>query len=197
MPEATEGLLSRVRARVVNEASLAEGARALALGPSLRLGRGERARGDATPSLLADALESVVAAAFLAADLATAATLVRAAIGEAIANAVREASARAGSAAVDARAKDSKSLLQEIAQASDGRLPVYDLEQSGPVHSATFRARVSLGGEVVGRGEGRSKREAETRAAEDALASIAAQERSSRVARGLGEGDEEDDDAAT
>lgn len=204
LPAATEGLLSRVRARVVNEASLAEGARKLSLGPSMRLGRGEKAKGEATQGFLADALESIVAAAFLSVDLSAAARLVEASIGEAIATAVREASGAVGSATVDARAKDSKSLLQEIAQASDGKLPVYEVEQSGPVHSATFRARVSVGANVVGRGEGRSKREAETRAAEDALASIVAQDRATRgpkigdaVASGLTVGDEEDDDAAT
>jgi ribonuclease-3 len=209
LPTASEGLLSRVRARVVNEASLAEGARKLALGPSMRLGRGEKAKGEVTQGFLADALESVVAAAFLSVDLRSAATLVDASIGGAIAVAVREASGAVGASSVDARAKDSKSLLQEIAQASDGKLPVYDVEQSGPIHSATFRARVSVGVEVVGRGEGRSKREAETRAAEDALASIVAQDRTSRGpklatdalpedhATAFAVGDEEDDDAAT
>ncbi|MFI5300275.1 MAG: ribonuclease III [Polyangiales bacterium] len=205
LPEAAEGLLSRVRARVVNEASLADGARKLALGPSMRLGRGEKAKGEATQGFLADALESIVAAAFLSVDLSAASTLVHASIGDAIATAVLEAKGVVGATSVDARAKDSKSLLQEIAQASDGKLPVYDVEQSGPIHSATFRARVSVGGERVGRGEGRSKREAETRAAEDALASIVAQDRTTRgpktpveeLTAGLSSGDEEDDDAAT
>ncbi|MBI2390394.1 MAG: ribonuclease III [Deltaproteobacteria bacterium] len=175
LPGADEGLLSRARATAVNEAALAQAARAIDLGPALLLGRGEAASGGRERArTLADAFEAVVAATYLAGGVALAKELLDHALGEVVAGAVRgaasDARGTAGLAGVDARVKDAKSVLQEIVQRDGGPPPVYVHEEpSGPVHDRLFHARVMAGGRELGRGEGRSRREAEMRAAGDAL----------------------------
>lgn len=171
LPGADEGLLSRTRAAIVNEGSLAEGARALQLGPALRLGRGEAASGRDRNRTLADALEAVVAAAYLTFDLAGAGHLVQLAIGTRIDEVVSEATrSDAVLAHVDLRAKDAKSVLQELVQRGGRPPPTYDHDEpEGPVHARTFRARVSSDGRLLGVGEGASRQEAERQAASVAL----------------------------
>ena len=177
LPGADEGLLSRARASVVNEAALSAAARALDLGPALRLGRGEAASGGRERArILADALEAVIAAIYLAVGIEVAQSFVLGAVGESIAEVVREAQAlpaqdRGG---VDARAKDPKSVLQELIQREGGEPPTYELESTlGPVHDRVFRVRVEARGVSLGSGEGRSRREAEMRAASVALSAVA------------------------
>ncbi|MGZ3423008.1 MAG: ribonuclease III [Polyangiales bacterium] len=172
LPQADEGLLSRARASAVNEGALAAAARALDLGVHLRLGRGESASGGRDRArTLADALEAVVAAAYLASGLDGARAFVEEVLGDAITSAIRaaEGSAR-GHTGVDVRAKDPKSVLQEIVQRGGGPPPVYvHDEPTGPVHDRTFHARVLANGRELGRGEGHSRREAEMRAASEAI----------------------------
>jgi ribonuclease-3 len=175
LPHADEGLLSRARASVVNEAALATGARVIALGPSLLLGKGELASGgNDRPRTLADALEAVIAAVYLAAGLDAAAALVERALGDTVRAAVAQSAPREGTmdgtSAIDARVKDAKSVLQELVQRDGGVPPRYELEAAeGPVHERTFRVRAIVRGEVVGVGEGRSRRDAEMHAAAEAI----------------------------
>lgn len=175
LPTADEGLLSRARASVVNEAPLAAAARALDLGPHLRLGKGEEASGGRDRArTLADAMEAIIAAVYLAAGLEAARALVESSLGSTIEEAVRAAtSAPSSGRGVDARVKDAKSVLQELVQRRGGEPPSYQLEgQSGPVHERVFSVRVSARGVTLGRGEGRSRREAEMRAAAEALSAL-------------------------
>lgn len=176
LPGADEGLLSRARASVVNETALSAAARALDLGPALRLGRGEAASGGRERSrILADALEAVIAAIYLAVGIEVAQSFVLGAVGESIAEVVREAQTLpAQDRGVDARAKDPKSVLQELIQREGGEPPTYELESTlGPVHDRVFRVRVEARGVSLGSGEGRSRREAEMRAAAVALSAVA------------------------
>jgi ribonuclease-3 len=178
LPHADEGLLSRARASVVNEAALAAGARAIALGPALLLGRGEVASGgNDRPRTLADALEAMIAAVYLAAGLDAAASLVERALGDHVRETIEKSAPRAASAssAIDARVKDAKSVLQELVQREGAAPPTYELEATeGPVHERTFRVRAIVRGEVVGVGEGRSRRDAEMRAASQAIEKLRA-----------------------
>jgi len=170
LPTADEGLLSRARAAAVNEAALAGAARSIALGPALRLGRGEEASGGRDRArTLADAFEALVAAAYLAGGLALAESLLRDSLGDAIGAAVRGAAGDARGP-VDARVKDAKSVLQEIVQRDGGPPPVYEHgDPTGPVHDRVFHVRVIANGRELGRGDGRSRREAEMRAAGEAI----------------------------
>lgn len=166
LPHADEGLLSRARAAAVNEAALAAAARTIDLGSAIRLGRGEAASGGRERArTLADAFEALVAAAYLAGGMSLASELLDAALGDTIAAAVRGATGEARGL-VDARVKDPKSVLQELVQREGGPPPVYQHDDpSGPIHDRTFHARVLANGRELGRGDGRSRREAEMRAA--------------------------------
>jgi ribonuclease III len=157
-PYLTEGTGSLVRSRVVNEHALADAARHLRLADYVRLGRGEvKAQGAERASLLADTFEAVVAALYLERGYGAAKKFVRAALGEAIAHA---------SASPDAI--DPKTRLRQWAETTGRGTPHYEVESSGPAHATQFYATASIGGVVLGRGRGRSKKRAEARAAEDA-----------------------------
>ena len=161
-PEAREGALSRLRSRLVSTRALARLARRLAVGPALRLGVGEEATGGRDrPRVLAGAMEAILGAVYTDAGFAPAHALV------------------AGWFAADLRAlateakggwKDPRSLLQERLQRDRGQTPTYDVaSRGGPPHDPTFVVEVRLGDEILGSGEGSSKREASRRAAEAAL----------------------------
>jgi ribonuclease-3 len=159
-PTAREGDLSKMRAAVVDEQGLAGMARALDLGALLRLGRGEELTGGRQKaSLLADAMEAVVAAVFVEGGLAPVLALVDRFLGEAF--------ARAASGTLD---RDYKTQLQELAQSRLRATPRYRVvAEHGPDHSKTFDVETDVRGEVVGRGSGRSKKDAEQAAAKLAL----------------------------
>jgi ribonuclease-3 len=159
-PGAREGDLSKMRAAVVDEQGLAEMARALGLGELLRLGRGEELTGGREKaSLLADAMEAVVAAVYLAGGLEAVLGLVDRFLGEAF--------ARATAGTLD---RDYKTQLQELAQSRLRATPRYRvIAEHGPDHLKTFEVETDLRGEVVGRGAGRSKKDAEQAAAKLAL----------------------------
>jgi ribonuclease-3 len=154
-PDLPEGSLSEVRAGVVNARVLAEVARELDLGAYLLLGKGEDAAGGrAKRSILADALEAVIAAVYLDVGLETATRLVLRCFRERIAEGARGPGGR-----------DYKTRLQEVAaQRSLGR-PRYIVRGEGPDHAKRFFATVLVGGEALGDGEGRSKKQAEQAAA--------------------------------
>ncbi len=152
-----EGDLTRMRAALVCEQSLYEVAKELDLGRYLKLGRGEEAGGGRQrQSILADAVEAVIAAVYLDGGIGQARRLIeRVLLGRAPAAEER---------------RDYKTTLQEVAQRKSGQALTYHmLSQSGPDHNKTFLFEVRLNGEPVGQGEGRSKKEAEQAAARDAL----------------------------
>jgi ribonuclease-3 len=153
-PDLDEGSGSLVRSRVVNEAALARAARHLELGLVLRVGRGvKKENGAERPSLLADAFEAVVAALYLECGYDVAKEFVHAAL----ADDVREA-------ALAPSDVDPKTRLRQWAESRGLGTPEYDVSADGPAHSATYYATVRIG-DLVARGEGRSKKSAEGQAA--------------------------------
>jgi len=163
-PTAREGELSKMRAAVVDEQGLSEIARALDLGSLLRLGRGEELTGGRRKaSLLADAMEAVIAAVYLRSGFDAVLVIVDRFMGEAF--------ARAASGTLD---RDFKTQLQELAQSRMRATPRYRVvAEHGPDHSKTFEVETDLRGEVVGHGAGRSKKDAEQAAAKLALDALA------------------------
>ncbi len=161
-PEAREGALTRYKAVLVSETGLADVARDLDVGAAMRLGRGEeRSGGRSRPSVLADALEAVIAAVYLDGGFDAAAGVVRRLFGDRVSG-VRQVE----------RHVDFKTKLQEFAQARVRSVPTYRLVAEGSEQMRRYRAEVWIGGHCVGDGEGKSKKEAEqtaARAAFDAL----------------------------
>ena len=167
-PGLPEGDLSKLRASLVTEASLAELARELDLGAALRLGRGEsETGGDAKASLLADALEAVVAAIYLDSRAGRGLAAVHDAIARWIGPRIEQAEETAA-------VFDFKTGLQEWAQ-KRYKEPVHYriVAEGGPEHEKTFEAAVLLRQRELGRGRGRSKKQAEQAAARAALEAIA------------------------
>lgn len=163
-PQAQEGELSKLRSLIVNEESLARVARQHGLGDLLLLGRGEVLTGGRDKaSVLADALEAIMGAAYLTGGMAAVLTLVDRLFGEALAGV---ADGRNG--------QDYKSLLQEDVQNRLHIAPRYRVvSESGPDHEKIFEIEVTVGSDVVARSRGRSKKEAEQAAAKEALARLA------------------------
>ncbi len=164
-----EGDLTRVRAHLVREDSLARVALALGLPDVLRVSEGEaRGGGARRPSLLADALEALIGAAYLDGGHASAQALVERLFGEVIA--VTE---------VDNWAKDAKTELQEWLQARKLPVPAYRIVATrGQSHAQTFDVECAvptLG--LAERGEGKSRRAAEQDAAQRMLASLKASDK--------------------
>ena len=161
-PELPEGQLAKLRAAVVNMRALASVARGLDLGAYVRLGKGEEGTGGRDKSsILADTLEAVIGAVYLDQGLAVADGLVHRLFDPVIAR-----SARLGAGL------DWKTSLQELTAAEMLGVPEYHVEESGPDHQKFFRAYVRIGPQTYGRGEGRSKKEAEQQAAEAAWTAI-------------------------
>jgi len=160
-PGATEGELSKLRSRLVSEDTLSRVARRMGLGDALRLGRGEKlTQGHDKPSILADALEAVVAGIFLDGGLDAASACVKSAFGEELALCERMGGAKA----------DFKTGLQEICQRDFEALPHYrTIRETGPDHEKVFEVEILIRGDRYGVGIGRSKKEAEQMAARRAL----------------------------
>lgn len=165
-PDVAEGQLAKMRAAVVNARALADVARELDLGAHLRLGRGEEITGGRDKSsILADTLEAVIGAVYLEAGVSVAEQLVHRLFDPLV---ERAAGLGAG--------LDWKTSLQEITSALDLGAPEYSVDESGPDHAKAFRARVLVGAEVFGEGQGRSKKEAEQRAAEVAYRAVSSRQ---------------------
>lgn len=160
-PAASEGELTRLRAALVNEQSLAEMATRIDLGAALRLGRGEdRSGGRNKPSLLADALEAVFAAVFLDAGIDTARTVIAGLITPSLDALARDR----------APGHDAKTHFQERFQARYHSTPSYTLVgHSGPDHNRVWTVEMCAGDHLRTRGEGRSKKAAEQAAAAEGL----------------------------
>jgi ribonuclease-3 len=162
-PDMPEGALAKVRAAVVNTTVLAEVGRELDLGPVLLLGRGEDSSGGrAKPSILANAVEAVIAAVYLDGGWETATGFV-----------LRLLDHRIEEAAAGPGAEDFKTRLQEMVVRRVGKLPQYEVAGTGPDHARRYTATVIVGGAVVGEGEGRSKKDAEQAAAHAAFPAFA------------------------
>jgi ribonuclease-3 len=162
-PDRSEGELAKLRAAMVNMTMLADVARGLGLGSELRLGRGEELSGGrGKASILADALEAVFGAIFLDQGIGSAHTTIERLFRPKIEAYVRGEGER-----------DYKTILQELAAQDLGRLPEYRVSERGPDHEKEFTATVYLSGRELGRGTGRSKKEAEQHAAREAFDRLA------------------------
>ncbi len=159
-PDLTEGGLTRIKAALVRQSALASVARELGLGDYLLLGHGEETSGGRRKSsLLADLLEALVGAIFLSGGYEAARDFVLRHFEGLLQEVVNRASLR-----------DDKSALQELLQARGEPPPTYVvIETTGPPHKRWFTVEVTFDGQVIGRGEGGSKRAAEQAAAADAL----------------------------
>lgn len=154
-PDLPEGKLAQVRASVVNAEVLAEVAEEIDIGAALCLGKGEDASGGREkPSILSDAMEAVIGAVYLDGGWDASAELVMRLLGERI----TEGAAGPGG-------HDYKTRLQELSARAYDDLPRYRHTSEGPDHAKRFSATVSLNATVLGRGEGRSKKQAEQGAA--------------------------------
>ena len=161
MDKAHEGKLSRCRADIVCEDSLAETARGMGLGDLLYLGRGEEfSGGRQKPSILADAFEALVGAIILDGGYEAGRKAILKLLSE-----------RIELGATGKLNKDFKTKLQEKLQESDTgvRIVYRKTAESGPDHNKTFTVEVCINDRVAGTGTGQSKARAEQAAAEDAL----------------------------
>lgn len=164
-PALSEGHLSQLRALLVRWDALAQAAQRIDLGSYLVLGRGEELSGGRNrPSNLAGALEALIGAAFMDGGMGKARKLVLRLLKPDF----DEIAARGVTA-------DSKSELQHVAQTRWHQIPEYRLISSeGPDHAKLFTVEVCVGEQVLGRGQGRNKKQAELNAARQALETLAA-----------------------
>lgn len=158
-PDLPEGLLTKFRQYLVCESTLAGVAKKLSLGDYLRLGKGEAAgNGRERPSILADAVESLLAAVYLDGGMESAESLLLALMQEELEQCVQN------------RDGDFKTRLQQLVE-QDGNetLEYVVVGRSGPDHAPSYRIEARINSNTVGSGEGRSKHEAEQAAAKEAL----------------------------
>jgi ribonuclease-3 len=165
LPELTEGQLTVLRARLVRKEHLQTLAQQLNLGEHLILGRGEEnSQGRQRGSILADAMEAVIGAVFAESGWDNARTIILRLLEPSLAAITSES---------DAAEANPKGTLQEKLQAEGELPPVYRcLSETGPAHARVYEVVVEWQGRELGRGEGASKKEAETRAAQAALATL-------------------------
>ncbi len=155
-----EGEMSKIRAAAVCEKALNQFACAIKLGNYMMLGHGEEKGGGRTrPSILADAFEALLAAIFIDAGIDKVKAFLLPFISEKIREIVETGSS-----------KDFKTILQQIVQQEQGEILQYvTVGESGPSHMRVFEVEARLNSNVIGRGTGSSKREAEQMAAKEAL----------------------------
>lgn len=158
-PELPEGELTKLRASLVCEKSLYEFAKKIDLGKYLILSKGERNNGGAErPSILSDAFEALIAAIYIDGGIAPVSKHILNFVIPAIKNSKKK------------KINDYKTTLQEIIQKNPGEKLEYVLvKESGPDHNKHFVVEVHLNSNVIGKGGGRSKKEAEQQAAREAL----------------------------
>lgn len=158
-PQLHEGDLSRIRANLVNETQLARIARSLDLGKHLLLGKGEmQSSGWEKSSLLANALEAIIAAVYLDNGFEAAAVLI-----------AHHFKSLILSAPTITTGQDYKSRLQEAVQSSIKEIPQYQVvDESGPDHDKTFTVRMTVG-RITTEGSGKNKKSAQQEAARKAV----------------------------
>jgi len=161
-PAIPEGSMTKLRAELVCEKTLCETAKALDIGSFMRLGKGEdRSGGRERPSILADMVESVIAAIFLDSGMEEAQRFIHATVLNGV------------DVKAESRITDYKTALQEKVQEKPGASVSYALvSESGPDHNKTFTFAVMINGTASGIGKGRTKKEAEQMAARQALESL-------------------------
>ena len=160
-PQLAEGKMAKVRAAVVSRPTLAEVARSVGLGHHIELAPAEeRTGGREKDSILADAMEAVIGAAYLDGGIDEARDLIKRFWGDR----VRERAKQPG-------VKDYKTRLQEVL-ARDGRRPEYRTEGSGDDHDRRFHSDAWVDDSQLGSGDGKSKKEAEQGAARQALEAL-------------------------
>lgn len=155
-----EGKLSKLRAAVVCEESLAAIATDLGIGSYIILSKGERSTGgESKPAILCDVIEAIIAAIYLDAGMDEAERFVMKILRDTI----------EGCAAMQGDNTDYKTLLQEKVQGFGGNVSYEILAESGPDHSKVYVAGVYVNGELIAKGEGASKKKAHQIAAGKAL----------------------------
>jgi len=159
-PNSNEGILSKIRASLVNESGFTLLANAISLGEYIYLSPAEENNnGRHKPSLLSNAFEAVIGAIYLEAGLEKAKEV-----------AITLLEAAHPKIDLDTLSKDYKTALQELTQATHGVTPQYDLlGASGPDHKKEFEIGVSLNGKKIASAKGKSKKEAQQKAAKIAL----------------------------
>ncbi len=159
-PELPEGDLSKLRATIVSEPSLFKIAKRIDLGDYILLGRGEEHTGGrGKSSILANALEAIIAAIYLDGGMEKARAFVMSYFVPEIKNAMEQRISH-----------DYKTDLQEHCQGFNLTLPKYRVvKETGPDHQKTFEIEILINSKTYGSGVGRTKKEAEQRAAEEAL----------------------------
>jgi ribonuclease-3 len=167
-PELPEGQLAKLRASVVNMHALAGVARGLGeggLGAHLLLGKGEELTGGRDKaSILADGMEAVIGAVYLQHGIDPARALVHRLFDGLLAEAPRRGAGL-----------DWKTSLQELTASSGLGVPEYRVREAGPDHRKEFTATVIVAGDELGTGDGRTKKEAEQKAAEGAWRTLSEQ----------------------
>lgn len=155
-----EGEMSKIRAAAVCEKALCEYANKIELGSYMMLGHGEEKGGGRTrPSILADAFEALLAAIFIDGGIDKVKCFLLPFISVKIKEIVETGSS-----------KDFKTILQQIVQQEQGEILQYvTVGESGPSHLRVFEVEARLNSNVIGKGTGHSKREAEQMAAKEAL----------------------------
>jgi ribonuclease-3 len=173
--ELPEGQLAKLRSAVVNSKALAEVARGLGLGDFVKLGRGEESTGGRDKaSILADTLEALIGSVYLDHGIEVAFDLVKRLFGPLIAT-----SATLGAGL------DWKTSLQELTAVAGIGVPDYRVTETGPDHDKFFEADACVGGVAYGHGSGRSKKEAEQQAAEEAWRTIRETHAEALAAKGV------------
>ena len=162
-PQEDEGVLSKIRASLVNEKGFTKLALNINLGDSLLIsGAEENNKGRTKPSLLSNAFEAVVGAIYLESGLNVTATIATRLIEEAY-----------ETIDLNSLSKDFKTALQELTQADFGETPNYKLVRAfGPDHKKEFEIAVELQNKIIASALGRSKKEAQQKAAEIALKTL-------------------------
>ncbi len=161
-PHMSEGELTKLRASIVCEPSLVIFANELQFGKYVLLGKGEELTGGRErPALLADVFESFVGALYLDQGLETVVAFLEKIVFPKV------------EVGVFSRLSDFKSQLQEMIQQSNNGSLIYEIvDEKGPAHNRTFVSRVTLNNQELGIGRGKSKKEAEQQAAQNALSSL-------------------------
>jgi len=159
-PEWREGELTKVKALLVNETTLSEIGKEIGLNEHIFLSSDEdKAGGSERPSIVSDALESVIAAVYFDGGLAAARKFV-----------LKQIYSRKSNVQADSSQRNYKGDLLELVQGKGNSMPRYEvISETGPDHEKTFNVVVSINGKAVGSGIGSSKKEAEQKAAAEAL----------------------------
>ncbi|SRR5258708_4504584 len=162
LPEKPEGYLTALRANIVNTTNLAKLARKIELGKNIFLSKGERiTKGDGNNSLLADTVEAIIGAIYIDGGIDKARKFIQDNLLTDLHEKIKEP------------LKDPKSRLQEKSQAAKLPAPRYRVvKMAGPDHSKEFTVEVMVEGKVLGTGVGKSKSEAEQKAAAIALEQV-------------------------